>query len=32
MKLILYIAFLVFIIGAVGLAIMYRMHDDQDIE
>ena len=32
MKLILYIAFLVFIIGAVVLAIMYRMHDDQDFE
>jgi len=32
MKLILYIAFLVFIIGAVVLAIMYRMYDDQDIE
>ena len=32
MKLILYIAFLVFIIGAVVLAIMYRMHDDKDIE
>ena len=32
MKIILYIAFLVFIIGAVVLAIMYRMYDDQDIE
>lgn len=32
MKLILYIAFLVFIIGAVVLAIMYRVYDDQDIE